>query len=196
MSGLFRKMTITPCDKIHCNFVHLAAPWRRMPVVLKEDLGLSSLGLTGSRGMLQYGVAFMKIISRRSNDRLFDNPIRGETYLTCQLLRIQTLNQTEICGQVGPSISVPISGVAKVFNFPFNTFLLHLQLQASCLIKRPGLNFSKKSRATGYYNRNLRVTGYLKPGGHVVMWCITAAWWCLLFCQKLSIRHLRPCVPI
>jgi hypothetical protein len=69
-------------DWINCDFVsglvqlyiHLAAPWRRMPVVLKEDLGLSSLGLTGSRGMLQYGVAFMKIISRRSNDRLFDNP--------------------------------------------------------------------------------------------------------------------------
>ena len=67
--------------------------------MLKEDLGLSSLGLTGSRGMLQYGVAFMKIISRRSNDRLFDNPIRGgETSMTCQLLRIQTLSQTEICG--------------------------------------------------------------------------------------------------
>ena len=65
-------------------YIHLAAPWRRMPVVLKEDLGLSSLGLTGSRGMLQYGVAFMKIISRRSNDRLFDNPICGETYMTCQ----------------------------------------------------------------------------------------------------------------
>ena len=63
-------------------YIHLAAPWRRMPVVLKEDLGLSSLGLTGSRGILQYGVAFMKIISRRSNDRLFDNPIRGETSMT------------------------------------------------------------------------------------------------------------------
>ena len=71
--------------QLHIGFgpiVHLAAPWRRMPVVLKEDLGLSSLGLTGSRGMLQYGVAFMKIISRRSNDRLFDNPICGETYMT------------------------------------------------------------------------------------------------------------------
>ena len=79
-------------------YIHLAAPWRRMPVVLKEDLGLSSLGLTGSRGMLQYGVAFMKIISRRSNDRLFDNPIRGETSMTYQLLRIQTLNQTKISG--------------------------------------------------------------------------------------------------
>ena len=85
MSGLFWKMTKTPCDTnsywvfTHLYIVHLAAPWRRMPVVLKEDLGLSSLGLTGSRGMLQYGVAFMKIISRRSNDRLFDNPIRGET---------------------------------------------------------------------------------------------------------------------
>ena len=66
--------------------------------MLKEDLGLSSLGLTGSRGMLQYGVAFMKIISRRSNDRLFDNPIRGETSMTYQLLRIQTLNQTKISG--------------------------------------------------------------------------------------------------
>ena len=49
--------------------------------MLKEDLGLSSLGLTGSRGILQYGVAFMKIISRRSNDRLFDNPIRGTPIL-------------------------------------------------------------------------------------------------------------------
>ena len=42
----------------------------RRTVSLKEDLGLSSLGLTGSRGMLQYGVAFMKIISRRKKDRL------------------------------------------------------------------------------------------------------------------------------
>ena len=80
------------------SIVHRAAPWRRMPVVLKEDLGLSSLGLTGSGGMLQYGVAFMKIISRRSKGRLFDNPIRGETSMTCQFLRIQTLSQTEICG--------------------------------------------------------------------------------------------------
>ena len=89
MSGLFWKMTIK--DSIATSYwvfthlyIHLAAPWRRMPVVLKEDLGLSSLGLTGSRGMLQYGVAFMKIISRRSNDRLFDNPICGETYMTCK----------------------------------------------------------------------------------------------------------------
>ena len=95
----------TPWYKFNCNFIlglaqlYIAAPWRRMPVVLKEDLGLSSLGLTGSRGMLQYGVAFMKIISRRSNDRLFDNPIRGETYTTCQLLRIQTpyLSALDFC---------------------------------------------------------------------------------------------------
>ena len=175
MSGLFWKMTIT--NSIATSYwvfthlyIHLAAPWRRMPVVLKEDLGLSSLGLTGSRGMLQYGVAFMKIISRRSNDRLFDNPIRGETTsMTYQLLRIQTLNQTKICGYwLGWAFNIWLyllevlqkCLIFNLFNFLFNTFFLH---------------FTTCARD---------VTGYLKLGEQVVMRCATAPQWHLLFWQK------------
>ena len=109
-----------------CPIVHLAAPWRRMPVVLKEDLGLSSLGLTGSRGMLQYGVAFMKIISRRSNDRLFDNPICGETYMTIVKFS-ESRHSTKPRFVVGFGLQyrmnvylLPTSGVAKVFNLQFS----------------------------------------------------------------------------